>query len=51
MDITAWTQEHVQKSWSVNTVHYGNHNGKLKLYHDKIRTYVNIIHNDGPKVI
>ena len=42
MEITAWAQEHFQKSPSVNTVHCSVHIFWLKLYHAKKKAYVNM---------
>ena len=41
LDITAWSQEHFQKSLSMNTVHRETHKSKLKLYHAKKKSHVN----------
>ena len=43
MKITALAQEHLQKSLSVNTVHRAVHKCRLKLYHSKKKSYVNMI--------
>ena len=42
MEITARAQEHLQKSWSVNTVHRVIHKCRLKLCHAKESPYVNM---------
>ena len=36
MEITAWAQEHFQKSLSVKTVHYAIHKCRLKFYHTEM---------------
>jgi len=45
MEITVWAQEHLQKSFSVNTVHSAIHKCTLKLCHAKKRLYMNMIQN------
>ena len=42
-NITAWAQEHFQKSLSVNTVGRATHKCKLKLYYAKKKPYMNMI--------
>lgn len=44
MQILAWTQKHLQKSMSVNTVQYAIYKCKsMKLCHAKTKPYVNTI--------
>ena len=43
LEITAWAQEHFQKSLSVNTAHHAIHKCRLKLYHAEKKPYVNRI--------
>ncbi|MGL4878608.1 hypothetical protein [Paraclostridium dentum] len=41
LDITAWAQEHFQKSLSVNTVRCAIQKCQIKLYHAKKKPYLN----------
>ena len=43
MEITAWAQEHIQKSLSVNTVHHAIHKCRLKLCHVQKKTDMTMI--------
>ncbi len=43
IDITKWAQEYFQKPLSVNTIHRAFCRCQLKLYHAKIKPYVNMV--------
>ncbi len=43
IDITKWAQEYFQKPLSVNTIHRAICRCQLKLYHAKIKPYVNMV--------
>lgn len=55
MEITAWGQEHFQKSLCVNAVHCAIHEYRLKLYDAKTKQHVTMIQNTDvlsePKLI
>ncbi len=43
IDITEWAQEYFQKPLSVNTIHRAICRCQLKLYHAKMKPYVNMV--------
>ncbi len=43
IDITKWAQEYFQKPLSVNTIRHAICRCQLKLYHAKIKSYVNMV--------